>query len=578
MEVQGAPGEDDDLQRSRCFPIPLLGCCPGSITRFVPTTWQKIQDRTHLALVLGVIGSVLLVGDTAKNIIQLNLEARRILKGVLSLCFVLPCLLYFVRIIGQYDDRLQAKQRDAKEQKEQLTKAYNNLLADMDGLLTKSAESSAGLAERSFESKRRDFQRFLERAKSRYSQLFDGNKLDSQKLMENFRRFVLNWLKVFEECSISPIHCPKIVVTADELQRCVSIAEVCDLTLERLRVTEVKFISIQREQDTQILRKHRNDFRRLTATPDARTLAALENGSLAGGPRALTTELAATGSQTNRCSWLTCGRGTGGFRMITSQTEDGYPKDLQFGCGRLVMLSREHARLLTGFAVGWLILALEFWMRSENPVPTGVLEVLLVEICLIVLLTRFEEIDVIQQLEREVAELKKAESNVQNQREKMHDFWSQAQNQTELWLYRTVPRMDLYKEVHSHLEDAPNESINQWMQQANDQLSMIEHNLGKLEDWCGEGSLSLDQKKTFGKTINSLCQEQEFEHLSKKLADISRNGMRCLEAPPPENNVVKSSPRGPVAGGLDRAKEKAQQAKEAAQGGLQKLGDRLARK
>merc|ERR1719487_2155294 len=169
---------------------------------------------------------------------------------------------------------------------------------------------------------------------------------------------------------------------------------------------------------------------------------------------------------------------------------------------------------------------------GDNPVslPT-IAEVVLNEICLVVLLIRFEEIDVIQQLEREVKELKKAEQNVQEQREKMHQFWSQAQQLTELWLYRTVPRLDLYKEVHSHLEDAPYEDLNKWMNQANVQLENIDKNLGQLTDWRNEGTLSLEAKKNFGKTINQLCQEQEFEHIAKRLEDISRGGLKCLEAP-----------------------------------------------
>merc|ERR1719160_567196 len=115
--------------------------------------------------------------------------------------------------------------------------------------------------------------------------------------------------------------------------------------------------------------------------------------------------------------------------------------------------------------------------KKEVGVPILV-GVVLNQICIVVLLTRFEELDVIQQLEREVAELKKAEQNVQQQREKMHEFWSQAQQLTELWLYRTVPRLDLYKEVHSHLEDAPEKDLNRWMQIANGQLEKVEENLG----------------------------------------------------------------------------------------------------
>jgi len=530
MDFDSAPSVAEDEGRHGCFPIPLLVCCPSMIQNFIPGTWRKIQDLTHFSLVLGVIGSVVLLGEAIYNIVNFTNHQPsplQITKGCLSFIFVLPCLFYFVRIIGQYDDRLQAKQRDAKKQKEMLTQAYNDLLADMDGLLTKSAESSAGLAERSFESKRRDFQRFLERAKSRYSQMFSGSKVENQKLMENFRRFVLNWLRVFEECSIDPIRCPKRVVTVEELQRCMTISEVCDLTLERLRVTEVKFISIQRDQDAQSLKKHRNEFKRMTVAPGAGTLAALEGGMGHAG-RPLTTELAPSGSQASKCSWLSCG--SSGCRFIkTADSSDGYPRDIQCICSRIVILSREHGMLLAGFIVAPIMILVECLMTEENSSWLGIVDVALNWICIIVLLTRFEEIDIIQQLEREVAELKKAESNVQNQREKMQDFWSQAQSLTELWLYRTVPRMDLYKEVHSHLEDAPNDLINQWMSTANGQLEMIDHNLGELEDWKDIGALSLDAKKTFGKTINGLCQEADFEQMSKKLENMAKHGMQCLQ-------------------------------------------------
>jgi len=163
-----------------------------------------------------------------------------------------------------------------------------------------------------------------------------------------------------------------------------------------------------------------------------------------------------------------------------------------------------------------------------------IVEVLLNQVCIMVLLVRFEEIDVIQQLEREVKELKKAEQNVQQQREKMTEFWSNAQQLTELWLHRTVPRLDLYKEVHSLLEDAKKEEVVDWMGTANARLEGIDNKLGALNDWRNNGSLGLDAKKAFGKQINQLLQgqEQEFVQIMNKLENVNKEGLKCLEAPP----------------------------------------------
>merc|ERR1719476_471979 len=89
------------------------------------------------------------------------------------------------------------------------------------------------------------------------------------------------------------------------------------------------------------------------------------------------------------------------------------------------------------------------------------------EVCLLVVLYRFEDLDTIQQLEREVKELAKQNQHVEQQREKMREFWNNAQQLTELWLYRTVPRLDLYKEIHSQLEDSSSEDLLAHISQAN---------------------------------------------------------------------------------------------------------------
>lgn len=563
MEVQSTPSMRDDVEGGRgsqsgssvasaaqmgssCFPLRVFKCLPMSVQSFIPGTWKTVQDWTHLVLIAGVVASLLLVTHTFYDMIFAKMgekcRSNFCVKEVLAIVFMLPCTIYFIRIIGQYDDRLQKKQRDAKEQKEQLTKAYHDLLSDMDGLLTKSAESSAGLAERSFESKRRDFQRFLERAKTKYSQMFNGTKAENEELLTNFRKFVMNWLRVFEECSIDPIKCPKRVVMEEELNRCQTIAEVAELTLDRLRVTEVRFISIQRDQDAQMLRKNRTEFRRLTTAPDPRMWPALAHqDSSTSSNRSLTTELAPGAGVKNqrRMSWLSVDRRGFGLSLHSSSAQGGFPKELRLCCWRLVVLSKEHGNLLMGFIVGWLILLLEI-VHTTTFFMGAMIEVVVQQVCLVVLLVRFEEIDVIQQLEREVKELKKAEENVQKQREKMTEFWSNAQQLTELWLHRTVPRLDLYKEVHSLLEDAKKEDVVDWMGTANARLEGIDNKLGALDNWRNNGSLGLDAKKAFGKQINQILQgqEQEFVGIMNKLENVNKEGLKCLEAPPP--NFKKS--------------------------------------
>jgi len=536
---------------SRCFPIEICKCCPAGFKLFIPGTLQKIQDTTHLILVVGVVASTLLVCLAVFAIYRLECTDSLCIKELLALIFIVPCTVYSFRIIGQYDERLTTKQQEAKQQRDNLTNTYHNLLSDMDGLLSKSAESSAGLAERSFESKRRDFQRFLERMKSKYSSLYSGNKGDSDMLIQQIRRFCMNWLKVFEECSIDPVQYPKVVLTIEELNRCSSVSEIVDLCLDRLRVTEVRFISIQRDQDAQMLRRNRNEFARLTlalpsaAGPPTNSMwsNAPPTNSMQSFPPMSSVRSACGAVKRQGISWFAVGSGFGCGCSSTGQ-EAGFPKELNCVFVHLVVLSQEHLLLLIGFCVGWVILVMQSVsvLVGESEKSTLAKNLLLMfmiivaQFCLFTMILKFEELDMVQQLEREVSALAQQNEQVAKQRENMREFWTNAQQLTELWLYRTVPRLDLYKEVHCLLEDAEGDLLPQ-LSGCNEQLECLESHLSAIQAWRGDGDLKIEDKKRFGKEVNYVCQEQELDSMLVKLEEISASGMRCLMPALPTNSV-----------------------------------------
>jgi len=475
--------------------------------------------------------------------VELLQTALAVVAGLFFLC----CAPYTFRVVGQYDERLLVKQTQVKREKELLTRTYHDLLADMDELLQKSAESASGLAERSFESKRRDFQRFLERAKLRYAALptaTTGGEMND--LLTQFRRFCSNWLRVFEECSIDPILCPKRVLSLEELSACSTIVAVADLCLERLRNTEVRFISLQRDVDAQLLRKKRTEFRRLTLDDSsARMVTAamsMECGSFASRDRV------GQAPERKAClSWITCG-GVGCFCLRRSSMQDGFPKLVGCGCFEIALLSPDHMRLLSGFALGLAVTALQLFIllnrlqedRSSHARVSFVkvaalssfVEVSVALLCVALVLARFEDIDTVQQLEREVRELSRQNQEVEQQRDKMKTFWSNAQNLTELWLYRTVPRLDLYKELHSQLEDTPQEDLLVNISGANQWLEDLEAKLGSLEAWRNDGTLRVEHKKRFGKAVNQLCQEHEFGEILAKLEDVTTRQLEQMVPPP----------------------------------------------
>jgi len=560
MDIEGGPSHPSTSYfdgPSQCFPIEICKCCPGGFRVFVPGTLQKIQDTTHLILVVGVVASTLLVFFTASTIYGLECTGSLCIKETLALVFIAPCTVYSFRIIGQYDERLTTKQRQAQQERDNLTHTYRNLLADMDGLLSKSAESSAGLAERSFESKRRDFQRFLERVKSKYSGLCSSNKGDSDMLIRQFRRFCANWLKVFEECSIDPVLAPKRVLTGEELNRCTSVSEIVDLCLDRLRVTEVRFISIQRDQDAQMLRRNQREFSRLTLAlpstqgPPTNSMWSTPppTNTMRSLPAASATRSRSEAVKRQGMSWFAVGSGFG-CGCTSSGQEAGFPKEFNCMFAQLVVLSQEHLLLLTGFLIGWVILAMQLaHVLLEEPPDKSVrlknyilmFMIVVAQLCLLTMILKFEEIDVVQQLEREVAVLAQQNEQVATQREKMREFWTKAQQLTELWLYRTVPRLDLYKEVHCLLEDADDDLLPK-LSGCNEQLEGLESHLCALQAWRGDGDLKIEDKKCFGKIVNDLCQEQELDSLLVRLEEVSASGMRCLIPAPPTNSVMPVAP------------------------------------
>lgn len=524
---------------------------------------QNIQDCTHLVIVIGVFSGIALLLQAAIGIVATGVDCfvEKHLLGcageLLTVCFCLLFVCYMNTVISQYDEQLMAKEEACKEQKAKLMKSYDELLSDMDGLLGNAAESASGLAERSFESKRRDFQRFLERAKSRF-----GGHTGDQEMLNQFRRFCINWLIVFRECSIDPVNNPVIVVTEEELARQSSIEEIADMCLERLRQTEVRFMSVQRDEDKKFLTTEgqrnliRGDPRVGQIPADGLPLAnavplAIGNGDTynpgnVGGPPQSGSGMAALMNKPvkeRRMTWIKCG---GGFHY---KCQD-FPVQIGLGCISVTILSKQHSTLLMSFFLGCCILGLKLHMfltkggfeEPDSNLLVSLVLLILTQMCSLVVLINFESIDLVQKLEREVQDLKNQNEHVSVQRNKMKEFWTNAQNLTELWLYRTVPRLDLYKEVHSQLEDEhEEENLLTHISGANDALENMEKRLGALADWRNDGKLTLEAKKHFGKTVNELCQIGDFSDLLESIQDdvIKGSAMKALANLTPQKPTLQ---------------------------------------
>merc|ERR1712194_5524 len=135
---------------------------------------------------------------------------------------------------------IMAKRAELQEVQQQTMNAYGDLAKNMEKALEKQTESNAGLAEKSFESKRRDFEKFLIATKNKLRDVA-LIKSEANALLNEFRGFIRQWFKIFEEASLDPINNP-LQADLSELDGLPTIDLICDYVISELERHEVKFI------------------------------------------------------------------------------------------------------------------------------------------------------------------------------------------------------------------------------------------------------------------------------------------------------------------------------------------------
>lgn len=536
------------------FPLRLFACCPIGIRAWIPSTWQVIQDSTHLMLVVGLLSCLALV---VLEILVIAYQKWVFVSDLLALGAIALNVRYLIKMVGSYDESIQVREKAISDRKQELIDSYEGLVQGIDELLGKATQSSATLAESGFESKRRDFIRFLDRAEERGANLITAGA-DGEKLVKEFRKFVQQWLQVFAECSVDPINKPKYVITIEELNQCSTIVEIANLTKERLKHTEVRFITSSYEQDAKLLRGARATHKRmsmapgrlalaLNATTNSRSHVEIELAAQTRRPqtvqedeemdpiearRSENWDAGGGGHRTKRClpcEWFTLGDYEMGMRRGDGPL--GYPRVIECKCSQLLVLSQEHLFLMLGF---WISILAMIWQ-----IVWGRNWFIFLPLCgylasIVVLLVMFEQIDILQRLEREIQKLQEEADRLKQRREQMVQFWSDCQNLTDIWVHRTTPRLDLLKEIHSCLEDIKQpKDLMAALSNANTRIETLESRLPELALWRCDGQISEGSKKAFAQRIKRIYDSAD-QDLPTILSGVSRlveDGIPTIQAP-----------------------------------------------
>lgn len=532
---------------SRFFPMQVLKCCPSIVQSLIPATWHHVQDTTHLMILMGSVASVVILIINARSVLADQCPNSAFChREVLALLAVVPNLGYFCRMLGQYDQAIMVRQQEIMRRRQEVVDSYEQLVTDIDGLLGKSSESSALLAEGGFESKRRDFIRFLERIEDQGSiQVVDD------ALLEEFRKFVLHWLKVFSECSVDPVGNPYAVVDDDELARFGSMGEIASFVKDRLKGKEVKFITNHKDEDAKLLRGIKKTHKRMSAMDANNMITDIINGgeeielvTLSNSPADL-----GSGNRTGQgntggaglipqsrpqgkksclsCQW--CSFHKAGCLVCFSKGPeggDGFPRVTQCFCSELVLLSAVHALLIGTFVASCAYFGALLWHKANFGATTmtwiDLAGIVIYMVALLAILVNFEQIDIIQKLESEIGALKEESKELATKQTKMVGFWEDVQGLTDVWVYRTSPRLELMKEVHVCLENIQTPAdMKAALTNTNQRIDHFESQLPAIELWRHGGNISDSAKKTFAKQIKNINEKAD-RNLAEILSGISQ--------------------------------------------------------
>lgn len=519
------------------FPLEPFKYLPPACTMLLPGPWTKIVSLPHLVLLLASFTSLAVLVESVSSWADAGCRTYFCQGRIAPIAFVAFCIMYFFTTIQQYDERLQRKQQELQEAKRALDKRYEDMVQDLEGYLSKSLETQVLMAERGFESHRRDFHRFLQKY---VEKLQDAGVASDEASLNMFRSFVRRWLTYFSECSIDPVDHPLLVIASEELDQCTTHVEIATVVSERLSNMEVQFVSSQREKDQEEISSVRSSWTK-KALVQKKALALKEavcgrvpafhakGKDPESGTLTFDNELSKGGQEAlDEYRWVQWGRSAGlGIKRDedTQDTQDRLPMELHLGCVTIVLLSVEHIRLILAFFMGVVVLMVEGYIafmihyNDQGIHQKGfeavflvikdlkfsmIFETIICMTCIGFILHEFLDMDIVQQLDAQLRQLEAAQLQVMQKRERILSFYTATQELGDLWLHRTIPQLELMKYFYEKLIDLPVKQHVELIKGIEQQMGALEQSTPPLLQWRGDEVIGEKKKKVFDTTVMQL--------------------------------------------------------------------------
>lgn len=228
-----------------------------------------------------------------------------------------------------------------------------------------------------------------------------------------------------------------------------------------------------------------------------------------------------------------------------------YPKVVRCALFEVTLLGRCHLLLLMDLLLGAL-LALAAALAplwSRDPLNQTVLDIapfVVYELCVCMLLMRIDSISFLVASEHKLCYWQREMDRLVEMREDMLSFWTDIQHLTDLWIYHTIPRMDLMKRIHSWLEAAEPGVVIPQLIALNQRLHHLQKVMGGRTASSGADKCIADQMIAI---IASSSLDALLTNLDQILAhDLLTCPLVALPEPARTSDGVQKNP--PPAGGV----------------------------
>jgi hypothetical protein len=325
--------------------------------------------------------------------------------------------------------------------------------------------------------------------------------------------------------------------------------------MEALKAFEVKFLEETREEDAEKIEKIKTSWGKMKSSHKKakstwEAVCGNQSESEANESTTLNIQLTATGALEKKTfRWVQWGSGEGYGKLGPDELEPGEHFPLKVNCCcclTIILLSIEHLKLILSFLAGFGVLFVETQLVDKGEMKKLMLgEIIFCMIGNAFILYDFLDIDIVQKLEKQLAEAKAEQKALDEKRSSIQTFYANLEDLSETWLHHTLLRLELMKHIHEELSvKSPSEGC-ELLQKVNPRVEELEASLPPLDAWLTKDAVNYmktGDEKVFGEALTQLSQsmssqgvEATMDYLSKTAAALTleTNRVAPLTAPEP---------------------------------------------